>query len=214
MIVHGLTDAGKVRSHNEDAYLIQEFSEENVIFGVSDGMGGEVGGEIASSMAVEGLKQLLPQTDDPGQDLKSTLEKVHGDIREEAKSKGRRVQMGATATFSWIIGDVAHWAHTGDSRLYLFRSDVLNQITRDHTTVGLLLEQGQITPEQAKTHPMRNALLNHLGGRSCKIQTGHFALEKDDILIVCSDGLHGEVEEKEIVGILTDGGEVKEKLEH
>ena len=177
-------------------------------------MGGESTGEVASGIVKDQLEQIPQEADDPLEELVARIKAAHEVIREKIRNDPYESKMGTTATAVWIRDGEACWVHAGDSRLYLFRNGVLTCQTRDHTAVGLLLKRGEITLEEAKKHPMRNALLNYVGGRSCKPQKGHFSVQSMDILLVASDGLYGEVEDEVISSILGSNDSLPTKLKN
>jgi protein phosphatase len=121
--------------------------------------------------------------------------------------------MGTTLTAACITKGKVHWAHVGDSRLYLFRTGQLNQITEDHTYVNRLVKEGTITREEARIHPLQNILLHCLGCQPLKISSGRFEIYNDDLVLLCSDGLYHEMREEKMVSILTEKYSVNEKLD-
>jgi PPM family protein phosphatase len=169
---------------------------------VADGMGGEARGDMAAQLAVDVLKE---------QDcLAEPIEATLASLLKEADAKIARVVvttpslegMGATLTTVVVADDKVHWAHVGDSRLYLLRDNALKQITTDHSFLQTFLDEGSITPEQAETHPFRNVLDQCVGCSECLPDYGVFEIFSGDFVLLSSDGLHKFVPENEIVSIL------------
>jgi len=214
----GHTDVGRVRKNNEDAFLCLEFDAEEVrylgkvgeaqighcdyLFAVSDGMGGANAGEFASKIAVEKITKLLPpayRRNADGFELaaQETLEQLFHEIHEELIYLGGSYDecrgMGATLTLCWLTPWKLHYAHIGDSRLYLGmpQHGRMKQLTDDDTHVGWLFRNGQINERQARTHPAKNALQRALGAghQIISSQTGSVVLEGGERLLLCSDGL-------------------------
>lgn len=212
MKIKAFTNIGTVRTINEDRYLSEKLLDGSHLLAVCDGMGGEAAGDVAADMAIKTLKNFVqdPPTDELT--LAETLKNIHESIKAEAKENRARRGMGSTATVALIREKTVYWAHAGDSRLYLFREGALRCITDDHNVPGILLKKGEITPEEARNHPMGGMLLNHLGGRTLKPDTGKFECHPEDILLLSSDGLHGDVMEDIMVGILSTEKALDEKL--
>jgi protein phosphatase len=121
--------------------------------------------------------------------------------------------MGTTMTLTFVSDGVVYWAHVGDSRLYLFSGGDIDQITEDDTIPGLLLGDGEITKEEARVHPNRNFLFEFIGCGEFEVHTGSFDVQKGDLLLLSTDGLHDEVPEETIVSVLRSNGNLEEKLE-
>jgi len=187
------SDRGKIRSSNQDS----GYAGVN-LFVVADGMGGHAGGDIASALAT----QLVAQVDDAYQDadlavgtlleaMQSANEKLTATVKEYAYLAG----MGTTMDSLIFTGTKASIAHIGDSRVYLLRDGVMNQITKDHTFVQTLVDSGRITEEEALIHPRRNVLMRVLGDASDEPQFDVYPIDvlPGDRFLLCSDGLCGVV---------------------
>ena len=208
---------GRFRSNNEDYYLaakihngglkflgIEGFDliENNEwIFAVSDGMGGERSGELASKITTQRASSHLPgyfgngitpqRTLSPAI-LKSMVEDIHADLLKLGKADRDLQNMGATLTLIWLRGSIAFYAHVGDSRLYHASSDQkLRQLTQDHSHAGYLLRDKQINEREFRTHPRRSVLNQCLGAghQFLKPQTGHVEVQSGDKLLLCTDGV-------------------------
>ncbi|MGR9043978.1 MAG: PP2C family protein-serine/threonine phosphatase [Gammaproteobacteria bacterium] len=192
-----LSHPGKVRANNEDSFL--EFPELQV-WAVADGMGGHHCGEVASAIGLTTLHRSLVA----GDDLVDAIQKAHLDIKGQAEQEPEKTGMGTTLVALQVEADDYRVAWVGDSRAYLWRNG-LTQLTRDHSYLQMLLDQGLIDRESAKTHPFNNIILQALGSSDKELVTVDVIdgkLEKDDIVLLCSDGLTGQVNDAEIAAIL------------
>jgi len=201
----GVTNIGRCRENNEDSYRCDPLGQ-GVLLIVSDGVGGANAGEVASRMAVDGLyaellaragKQQAPEDRQPW--LKEAILSVDRRVKEASAKPGQQ-GMGATVSMLWIDGSVAWWGQAGDSRIYLYRNGTLQQITRDHSPVGRLRAEGQLTEEAARKHPYRHLIDECLGGDgpSVRPDTGTLKLEEGDAFLLCSDGLSDGLWDREI----------------
>ena len=184
------TDVGLVREHNEDSLTVTP-----PLFAVADGMGGHAAGEVASEIAIQTLQAHAPQTAD-GDDLaRAVVEANRAIIRGANEGLGRR-GMGTTMTAAILEGSRLVIAQVGDSRAYLLHQGQLQLITRDHSLMTELIESGQITPEQAKTHPQRSVITRALGSDPKTLPDIYeISVEEGDRLLLCSDGLSGMVDD-------------------
>ena len=184
------TDVGLVRDHNEDSLTVTP-----PLFAVADGMGGHAAGEVASEVAIQSLVAHAPHTAD-GDDLaRAVVEANRAVIRAAREGLGRQ-GMGTTMTAAVLDGPRMVIAQVGDSRAYLLHQDRLQAITRDHSLMADLIESGQITPEQAKTHPQRSVITRALGSDPNTLPDIYeMTVEDGDRLLLCSDGLSGMVDD-------------------
>lgn len=201
------TDVGRVREGNEDAC----FSGTHV-FAVADGLGGHRGGEVASNLALESIAPL------DALDPKRAAEKIGEAVRSANRTVSQRAGadsqlagMGTTMTAVVISADTAHLAHVGDSRCYLIRGSGITRLSRDHTLVARMVEEGKITQEQAEVHPQRSILTRALGAeREVEVDEVRFSLVPGDRLVLCSDGLTAVLSDDEIKALATDGADLRE----
>ena len=220
----GLTDIGLVRKNNQDNFLIADISNGIAIFDefsmhcqigcdgslfiVADGMGGAQAGEVASRMAVDlvahnFLDQLKEKRSINQQSfvriLKRSVEEANRILFQESQKNSQYRGMGTTLTAAAVQGTSIFFAQLGDSRAYLLRNGFINQMTKDQSFVAQLVASGSLSPEEAKTHPRRNVILQALGVQSKVDVVISFAdLKKGDRLLLCSDGLWGKLETEEI----------------
>jgi len=215
----GVTDVGRVRTNNEDSFKILEPLN---LFILSDGMGGEAHGEIASSMAVETIAKYCAEKDESTDETGVTLHGTESDhwsaetkrlrnavfqanfnIYQSAQKHPEQRGMGATLTSGWINGTRLSIAHVGDSRAYLLRTGSLQQLTNDHSLVAEQVRRGILTPQQAEESEMQSVLLRALGAHpEVDVDSEEIELMPRDVLLFCSDGLTRMVTEPEIAGCL------------
>jgi serine/threonine protein phosphatase PrpC len=208
-----MSDIGCQRENNEDQYAYwepaadAEFAHKGRLAIVADGMGGHEGGQEASRIAVETIQEVFAET--PDGDAQSLLltgfQVAHERILEYAAGHPQLHGMGTTATAIVLLGNQLYYAHVGDSRLYLARGANISRLTHDHSYVGRLVENGVISSEEAETHPQRHILTAALGaGAEISPETpAHpVALQKGDVLVLCTDGLWSLLSETEIQSVV------------
>jgi PPM family protein phosphatase len=204
-----LTDLGCQRSNNEDRYSYwepasdEQFALKGRLAVVADGMGGYEGGQEASRIAVETVGEVYAGAadGDPQAILVDGLRLAHQRIHDYAAVHRELHGMGTTCTAIALIGRGLSYAHIGDSRLYLARGAEISRLTQDHSYVGRLVESGVISPEEAEIHPQRHILTAALGSGleiTPDRPASPVALEKGDVLILCTDGLWSLVNESEL----------------
>jgi protein phosphatase len=212
----GATDTGKNRRNNEDAYLLDD---PLYLYAVADGVGGNEGGEVASRIAMDTLKEVMPgllRGDDvtPPFSLSLDVEPRISALRyaitlsnqkilQTAATNPALTGMGTTITTILLSGGSAYIAHVGDSRAYLLRSGECNQITNDHSFVAEQIRAGKLTAEQAKTSTYRHIITRAVGiDREVAVDHAVIAVKQNDVLLLCTDGLTEMVDDGEICGIL------------
>jgi PPM family protein phosphatase len=208
----GTTDVGRVREANEDDFLVG-----TSIVAVADGMGGHLAGEVASSTALEPVKALDGTVFDDHataiEALREAVIRANETVSRMAEDEPTYRGMGTTLTAALIEGRRLHVAHVGDSRAYLLRHGELAQITDDHTLVQHLIDEGQITREEATTHPQRSIITRAIGvSRDIEVDAVSIELEPGDQILLCSDGLTGVVEDEVIAAELLRADDPDETL--
>lgn len=193
---------GKVRANNQDSGYAGRG-----LFIVADGMGGHAGGDVASAIVVNRMREAdveYPSVDDAEFSLASSLVAANQLLGETVYDHPELTGMGTTASALAFVDDRIALAHIGDSRVYRYRDGELAQITKDHTFVQRLVDSGRITPEEALVHPRRSVLMRVLGDvdGSPEIDTEIFEAVPGDRWLLCSDGLSSYVDERDIVGVL------------
>ena len=220
IVAYGLTDVGRKRRHNEDAYLLDV---ERGLFVVADGMGGHAAGEVASRITVESIEEFIAGTEDDhentwpfgfnnrysmeGNRLTTAVEKANERVMRAVQNRPELKGMGTTVVAALFEKSRVTLVHVGDSRAYLMRGGELRRLTDDHSWVQEQVNAGILTPDEAMTHPLKNVVTRALGG------SAHVApdlvevpLQVGDRFLLCSDGLTGMVSDEGIVEFLSGGG--------
>jgi PPM family protein phosphatase len=218
-----MTDVGRVREHNEDSVLAIEYTRDSMVnpaelhlFVVADGMGGAEAGEVASAIAVETIREYIEgKLDAAGAEatngsngaelLAAALEQANSRIIEYVASHPESRGMGSTGVCALVMPPVASLAWVGDSRAYVMEGSTLRQVTKDHSLVQRLVEIGQITAAEARTHEHKNVITRSLGARQsgpAGAESLGLKLKRGDKLMLCSDGLTAHVEDDQIHDIL------------
>ena len=203
----GLTDPGCVRAQNQDAFQIVQLDRNTLLGVVCDGMGGAKSGNIASSLAIDVFVQDIRRMHKSGMSRDQVEQMLRGaaklanftvyDQSQEVEDFGG---MGTTLVAAYISGRRATIVNVGDSRCYAVNREGIQQITTDHSLVQMMLRRGELTEEQARFYPGKNYITRAIGTEptvECDIFT--WKLERGDALLLCSDGLHGIVDDQEIL---------------
>ena len=229
LAVAGRTDVGRMRDHNEDAFVIADLSSSTAppvgasvplgprgaVLMVADGMGGAAAGEVASAMAIETVVHELQSrwvrsdADDADQfahALREATETANQRIHTHAKSQPGTKGMGTTATLVGLLGPWAFLAQVGDSRAYIVRGGLATQLTKDQSLIQRLIDAGELTEEEAAVSERRNIILQALGPEPrVRVDLTAQHLCRGDVLVLCSDGLSGQVRTEEIAEVVGAG---------
>lgn len=210
------THPGYVRSGNEDGFLA---SREHAVFAVADGMGGHEHGEVASHLALEAIIHYAESlahaapTELPAL-LHQAIQEANTAILSQALEQDAQNRMGTTIVLATICDNRLYFAHIGDSRLYLLRGELFTQLTRDHSLVQAMVDRGEITPDEAAIHPLRHQITRVVGGDdTVSPEIASQALEPDDIVLLCTDGLSGVVPLEQIKRTLLSDRGAQEKAD-
>lgn len=203
------TDIGLVRHSNQDAYRQGELPGGAVWAVVCDGMGGEQGGDIASSMAVEMISEQITSSYRENMSensiknlLSSAIYNANNAVFRRAIKDPNLFGMGTTVVLLLAVNKTAYIAHVGDSRAYLITPNTISQLTSDHSVVQELVDQGELTPEQAKVHPRRNIITRALGvAAEVAEDYSEIPFGEEDRLLLCSDGLTNHLDAETILSI-------------
>jgi protein phosphatase len=210
------SDVGRKRKGNEDSLFL---NPEQKLYVVADGMGGHAAGEVASRVAVDAINEFVTLTggneeitwpfglDDTisyeGNRLKTAIRHANRRVLEATRESAEYEGMATTVAAVLVDGDTAHLAHVGDSRIYLWRDGEISQLTNDHSWVNEQIQSGVISPEQARSHPLRNVVTRALGGRSdLLVDVQSRRMSAGDVLLLCSDGLTTMIGDEDIARIL------------
>jgi len=208
-----LSDVGLQRSNNEDSSLYwepesdSEFVRKGRLAVIADGMGGYEGGQEASRLAVETVRHIYDRdfTGNPQEVLVAALKHAHQTIQRYGMEHPEFRGMGTTCTAIAIINLKLYFAHVGDSRLYLIRGGSISRLTRDHSYVGRLVENGIVRSEDAESHPQRHILTAALGSGNHvtpQVPDAAVVLQEGDFLLLCTDGLWSQVGEPDMLRIV------------
>lgn len=203
----GLTDPGCVRTQNQDAFQIRQFSTGSLLCVVCDGMGGAKSGNIASALALDVFTGQVDRSRKPNMTLQEIQQMLRGAVNfanETVYDQSRQFAdfsgMGTTLVAAYLEGSEAVVANVGDSRCYLLNRDGVRCITRDHSLVQLMVQRGELTWEQAKSYPGKNFITRAIGTEpKVECDLFHLAVQKGDSLLLCSDGLSNLLEDQEIL---------------
>ena len=203
----GLTDQGCVRKQNQDAYKIEQLDRSSLLGVVCDGMGGAKSGNIASTLAVEVFVQEIKQSWKPhlpqdkiDQILRSAIKLANFTVYDQAQQFEEFDGMGTTLVAVLVHGKKATVVNVGDSRAYGIDDSGIRQITKDHSLVQMMVERGDLKPEQAKNYPGKNLITRAIGTEAvvmCDIF--HLDVAKGDFFLLCSDGLSNMMDDQEIL---------------
>ena len=202
-----LTDRGCVRSQNQDTYMTHQLDKNTLLCVVCDGMGGAKSGNVASQMAAEVFVQEIQRSWMAGmskerisQIMQAAVRQANTTVFQQSRQFEEFQGMGTTLVAALIQGKLATVVNVGDSRAYKVDRDGIRQITKDHSMVQLMVDRGELTPEMAKTYPGKNLITRAVGTESTVV-TDVFQLEveKDDCLLLCSDGMSNMMDDQEIL---------------
>ncbi|HEV8268311.1 MAG TPA: Stp1/IreP family PP2C-type Ser/Thr phosphatase, partial [Thermoanaerobaculia bacterium] len=215
----GLTDVGRKRRHNEDAYLLDS---DRGLFVVADGMGGHAAGEVASRITVESIQEFIAGTEEEhentwpfgfnnrysleGNRLTTAVERANEKVMRAVQNRPELKGMGTTVVAALFDASRATLVHVGDSRAYLYRNGELKRLTDDHSWVQEQVNAGILSEDEAKTHPLKNVVTRALGGAPhVAVDLIEVPVQPGDRFILCSDGLTGMVSDEEITDRLSSG---------
>ena len=223
MVISGATDRGMVRSQNQDYYQFTKLAEDRHLAVVCDGMGGGKSGDVASRLASEVFIQDVEHSSKPGMSqseivsmLVRAVKSANRAVYEQSQVSPDFAGMGTTLVATYVQNSDAYIVNVGDSRCYYISQDEVSQLTEDHSVVALMVARGQITEEEARTHPNRN-LITRAVGTEPEVECDCFFLRMDpgEQLLLCSDGLSNLVTRPEILyetGLGGDGTKTCERL--
>ena len=205
-----MTDSGKVRSHNEDSVTILKNASGEHLLIVADGMGGHRKGEVASSIAVSRIGKRFNDTTSIGTKLDAVnwlndnINEINREILDYGENHQDSKGLGTTIVVALLTKNYLIFGNIGDSSGYVLKNNKLHKVTKAHTLVNLLVEAGNLTEDEAKTHPKKNILMKALGvSEKCELDIFDVDIESDAILL-CSDGLTNMLSDEQIEKVLID----------
>lgn len=207
MQLWGMTDAGNLRSQNQDAYALVSLGHDRALMVVCDGMGGAKSGNVASNMAIDVFvgeirrsQKLAVNPERAEKILRAALELANKAVFEQSQLGEEYSGMGTTLVAALILKNTAVIINVGDSRAYYFTPTGVKLVTRDHSIVEMMVQRGELTREQAKSYPGKN-LITRAVGTEPEIEADVFVqeLRRDDCLLLCSDGLSNEMADQEML---------------
>ena len=205
-----ITDAGKVRSHNEDSVTIVKNESGEHLMIVADGMGGHRAGEVASSMVISQIGERFQKLSTIGtkQDeiawLRENVKEVNSKILNYSNEHPEASGLGTTCVMALVTKDMLLFVNIGDSSGFVFKDHKLKKVTKDHTLVNFLVETGELSEEEAENHPKKNVLMRALGATD-KCEIDMFEVESDvDAIVLCSDGLTNMLSFEQIERVLNE----------
>lgn len=210
------TDPGKVRSHNEDNVTIINNDNKEFILAIADGMGGHKAGEVASFIAIEHIKDSFYKLDTIGKKeeaiewLREIVKDINDKIFEYAEKHPESKGLGTTLVIAIKTNDYILYGNIGDSSGYVIKNNTIHKVTKDHTYVSMLMNNGKLTEEGAKNHPGKNLLTRALGANN-PIEIDIFDIDTSvKGLFLCSDGLTNMITEEQIEKILNSNLSIEE----
>ena len=212
------TDPGKVRSHNEDSVTIVNKDNKEFVLAIADGMGGHKAGEVASSIAIEHIMNSFYNLETMGTKdnaidwLRQIVKEINDKIFEYAEKNPESKGLGTTLVIAVKTEDYILYGNIGDSSGYVIKNGILHKVTKDHTYVGMLINNGKLTEEAAKNHPGKNLLTRALGANN-PIEIDIFDIDTSvKGLFLCSDGLTNMVTQEQIEKILNSNLSIEEAV--
>ena len=210
MNVYSRSDIGMVRKSNQDDVNFKLLSDNMAWAVVCDGMGGANGGDIASKEAVSCITEVLSEqlneniTQESIEKIfESSVKKANSSIYEMSQSKKELSGMGTTVVLALIYNDFLHIAHVGDSRAYIVNKDGIKQVTLDHSVVQELINNGEITHEEAEVHPRKNIITRALGiSSNVDVDYSNIKINKEERVLLCTDGLTNYINPETICDVV------------
>ncbi len=210
MKIFSKSDVGLKRSSNQDAFVAGEFDNGAAFAVVCDGMGGANGGNVASECAAKIISEYIVNSYSPKMNsnsvenmLRAAVDSANTEIYEKSKDNEEYSGMGTTVVCALVCDNLAHIVHVGDSRAYLATGDSLVKLTVDHSVVQTMIDNGEISEDEARTHPKKNIITRAVGAESSVFSDYNIAIKpENNILLLCTDGLTNYVSEEQVFEVL------------
>lgn len=213
-----LTDAGRIRDHNEDSVIITKNTDNEYLMAIADGMGGHSAGEVASSIAISHLSKHFNETFlkmskvDAVNWIRNVVNEINTLIFEHEKTHPESKGMGTTLVMAILTKDYLLFGNVGDSSGFVMKDDKLHKVTYDHTLVNLLVSAGELTKEEASNHPKKNVLMKALGA-SLEVDVDVFDCDTDiDQILLSSDGLTNMLDKDQIEKVLLSDLDIEDTV--
>lgn len=211
MRIYSQTDVGRRRTTNQDAYQTGNFDNGAVFAVVCDGMGGANAGQVASSTSAQMIFDYVCKSYSPKMNsvaienmLRAAVRTANTEIWEQSRQNKEYFGMGTTVVAALVVDNLAHIVHVGDSRAYLIGASSAERLTTDHSIVQVMLNSGEITEDEAKTHPKKNIITRAVGAEENIMCDYNIALKTENAaLLICTDGLSNLVDEETIFKIIS-----------
>ncbi len=210
MTIYSKSDKGLKRNNNQDAFAAGQFDNGDVFAVVCDGMGGANGGNIASECAVKVISEYIVNSYSPKMNsnsienmLRAAVDSANIEIFEKSKEEDSYAGMGTTVVAAILSDNLAHIVHVGDSRAYLVTADDMVKLTNDHSIVQNMIDSGEISEDEAKSHPKKNIITRAVGAEDVVFCDYDIVIKPDNnILLICTDGLTNYVSDADIMNVL------------
>ena len=202
-----ITDPGCVRPQNQDAYMIEKLDKNALLFVICDGMGGAKSGNVASTLASDVFTQEIKRSFKPSMDLEETdlmlenaIKLANFTVHDQSRQFEEFAGMGTTLVALLVNGKQSTIVNVGDSRAYNITAEGVEQITTDHSLVQMMIQRGELTPDQAKCYPGKNLITRAIGTETMvKCDIFHRRLKGGECMLLCTDGLSNIVDEQEML---------------
>lgn len=208
----GRSSKGVSHKKNDDRFIVKTIDNKHLLAAVSDGMGGHPAGDIAAEDVVESLGLIAVGTDDKTGAIVSAIDRADRTIRNRVSKALSLEGMGATVTAAILNRRKIWWAHVGDSRLYLVRNNFMRQITKDHSFIQDLIDSGELSEEEALSHPMAHVLDQCVGCLDGGADCGSFEIVSGDFILLSTDGLYREVPDRQIGRTISSSRDVSSSV--
>ncbi len=208
------THAGIEKEANEDRYLVKPLADGTILIALADGLGGDVSGDFAAEIVcgkIAGISTIVEMREEA--ELIELIRSIDLTVHDQTEVDPHLAGMGSTLVCVLLKGNRMFWAHVGDSRLYILTGERLTRVTRDQMLSRFLVEEGEITAEQARHHYSRNVLDQYVGCGYAEPETGSMELLSDDILLLATDGLHRKISRSGIQALLTSKKPLEDKAQ-
>ena len=213
IIASGLSLRGGKHKKNDDRFIIKALDAEHLLIAVSDGMGGHPAGDIAAEDVIKSLNLITSDTDNKLLSIVSAIDRADTNIRNRVRKAFILEGMGATVTAAILSRQKIWWGHVGDSRLYLMRNNFIRQVTKDHSFLQDFIDSGELSGDEARSHPMAHVLDQCVGCLDMGADCGSFDTISGDFILLSTDGLYRVVSDHQIGAMITTSQDVSSSVD-